>query len=341
MAGLGAVVAAAYAAELWSIQGRPVTFLEVLASCLAGLFLASTISLILLGIVVLASRVFVPTLRLVNIDWDADVVGQYLAYGLGLILVPASTAAIADNLRHRLFPTSGVGNPPLFPRLTWPRFLRAAAIALIPAVVLIALWLMGAGSWIYIPLQVYILGIGITLYQGLEEPPTPTPRAVEAMRILLRAIGYITPDRVQTRQTQLDRLITVFDIVAYKEGKALAFHFEIGSKDAPPVGWIEAASLRSGSWAVFIAAARSHIPLVDVSCVMVLVGRRPDETLRSFAKQESIHIVEIEDEGLIEDVIAERYSEQELRELAQTVLGLRETAIGDKLTPAGSAQESG
>jgi hypothetical protein len=63
-----------------------------------------------------------------------------------------------------------------------------------------------------------------------------------------------------------------------------------------------------------------------------------DETLEAFCEEQSIHLVEIQDQKSIEDIVAGKLSNAELRERARSILRLR-IPTGTQPQPAPSEPE--
>jgi predicted RecB family endonuclease len=163
---------------------------------------------------------------------------------------------------------------------------------------------------------------------------------IEAVKNLLQANGYTILERLQTRDAGLDRLIAVFDLVAYGGGNGLAIQFKTGGPDAPAVTWSEASSLRSATWAIYKAAEQFGVIAHTIRPVMVLAGRQADKTLKDFAEKEAIHIVEMQDPTVIDAIVKNNLSNEELRRLAHSILRLRPLTATPASTGA-SAQERG
>jgi hypothetical protein len=266
--------------------------------------------------------------------WDESTIDLFIVAVVNVSIVPATASLIADDLRKKIFPKTGVGNSPLFPEFSWSRVLKVAGGALIALAGVVALWLYGVLSltWLYVGLQVYLLLVSATLYPQKKpaEGPAPVVKAVEA---LLKANEYQVPPRFQTRDLALDQLIAVFDLVAYGGGNGLAIQFKTGGLDAAPVGWSEAATLRSATWAIYKAVEQHGISVNTIRPVMVLAGRQADRSLKAFAEAEGIHIVEMQDTKLIDDIVKGNLSDEELRGIAQSVLRLRPARSASPTAP--------
>lgn len=331
VAAITLLVAIIYAFQLRAIEARPISLLEVIAVGVGGLFTSASMGLSLFWFYGM-TWLFVSLLNFFGVDWSSDTISWYTVFIFGVFFVPATAVTIGNHLSDKLYPRTGIGNVSLYPNLAWPMLLL---VVLIPAAPLVAAWISGwlSSGWFYLILQ-FALVAGCTPFSPQSTRPQDVPAAVEAVQRLLRASGYRLLERLQTRDTDLDRLLATFAVIAYARGNVLAFQFKIGNADAPPVAWIEGASLRSATWAVYQAAARFGITVHNVRPVMVLVGRRADDTLKAFAEKEAIHIVEIQDLEMVNDILIGKFSEEELQILAQSLLRIRRAS-----TPQASARE--
>jgi predicted RecB family endonuclease len=188
---------------------------------------------------------------------------------------------------------------------------------------------------VFATLQIYLVIVSAPLNPQQGKSPQGSPPAVEAVEALLRASGYNVLERLQTRDAGLDRLIAVFDIVAYGEGNGLAIQLKTGGPDAPEVTWPEASALPSATWAVYKAAEQFGVNVNSIRPMMVLAGRRADASLKLFAEKEAIHIVEMQDAKVIDDIVNKNFSDEQLRGMAQTILGLRPL----KIAPPNAARQ--
>jgi hypothetical protein len=327
VAALALLVAVIYAVKLRA-DARSLTVLEAVASGIGGLFFSSTMGMMLLIWYLLISKVGAPLLGLIlgliGLTIDPDTAGRWVIAVFGVAFVPSAASIIADYLRDKLFPRTGVGNAPLFPGLTWPKFLRAAVPALLGGLVLLAMPYVGLLSWSsgYAVLQFYILIVCSPL-SPRQKPAEEPPAVSRAVQKLLRASGYHVLERLQTHEPDLDRLIAVFDLVARAGSNVLAIQFKTGNESSPAVTWTEAASLRTATLAIYKAVQLFDVPVRIVRPVLILAGRKADETLKTFCEQQSIHLVEIEDAKEIDDIVADKLSDEELRARARSILRLR------------------
>lgn len=157
----------------------------------------------------------------------------------------------------------------------------------------------------------------------MPKPAHEALAAIRAVKKLLQASGYQILERLQTQEPGVDRLIAVFDLVAYTNGNVLALEFKGGDASNSAVSWTEAASLHPATWAIFKALERFGTTVHNVRPVLVLVGQRADETLKTFCEEQSIHLVEIQDRKLIDDILTHEFSDDELRQRARSILRLR------------------
>jgi hypothetical protein len=339
VAAVALVVAIIYLIQVRSIEARPITPAEAFAMAIGGLAMSSSMGLglmiwygviysfifyLLFNLFAALAHIFPSLSSLATPSWASeDTIDFFLAVVASVTFVPATVSVIANNLRKKMFPKTGVGNSVLFPGFPWRRYLTVAGAALIPLAILVALWLYDGLplTWLYVGLQVYLAVVSAQVKpQKPIEGPAAVVRAVEA---LLKANGYQVPPRFQTHDAGLDRLISVFDLVAYGDGNGLAFQFKTGGADAPPVTWSEASPLRSATWAIYKAAEQQGISVNTIRPVMVLAGRQADHSLKAFAEAEGIHIVEMQDHKLIDDVVDGKFSDEQLRGMAQSVLRVR------------------
>jgi len=333
------LISLAYAARLDAKNERPLTPMESVALTLAALSEGAIMGLMLFllyGMLWLVMYV----IRLLGWrpGWAGDV-GMIAIGVVGFILLMGVVGLTADKLRVWLFPKTGIGNAPLLPYANPGEFSPRAFFASLGLIVCVCLSLF-VSSYFYILLQIYLIVISTPVAQRLErrEPSERSQTLRAAVKTMLRACGYLIVDRLQTRQLELDRLISVFDIVAHRDGYALAIQLKADEQSSDPVGWTEATYLRSATRAIYKAVAGFDIPVHSVLPMLLLCGRKPDSTLTTFAEQESIRIAEME-WATIQDITDEKLSIEKLREIAQSYLGLRAASMGPATTVPVLAEE--
>jgi len=251
--------------------------------------------------------------------WSMVVIGTFCLFG--------NTGMAADLLSPKLFPKTGIGNPPLFPGITGRRLLGPCLWTLVGIVAMVV------GILFHLRLAFIVVDFCMTIagftFHSVLESTRPNQRAQTAsaaVQKLLDAGGYTVIDRLQTGMTDLDRLLTVFDIVAVREGYALAIQLLVGEEGAAPVSWTEAASVKSATSAVYAAAGVYREPVRRVRPMIVLCGRTPDRSLKAFTMKEGILMAELPEWKVIEDIAAGRITGENLQALAQSHLGLRAPA---------------
>jgi hypothetical protein len=94
-------------------------------------------------------------------------------------------------------------------------------------------------------------------------------------------------------------------------------------ESAAPVPWTEATYLRSATRAIYQAVDGFDVSIHSVLPMMVISGRKPDSTLTTFAQQESIRIAEMPEWTIIQEIADNKISLEKLRDMSQSVLGLR------------------
>lgn len=238
--------------------------------------------------------------------------------------------SFGDTLSASLFPTSGVGNAALFPKLTWRKLLLGVSAVLVLAGILFVLAGVRVTWWFALVLELLLLIASAPLFTALEIPRLEVrKRAIQAVRSLLQAAGFRIIDRLQTGDAPLDTLISVFELVAQRGGNVIAVAFKTAEnsetqKDTD-LTWDECAAVPTGLWAIQRSAdkitPRLDANLKRATALLVVAGRRADKALKDFAVRESVHIAEL-DPDTIEDVLNHKSSEERLRELAKQCLGL-------------------
>src|SRR6266446_607553 len=333
ISGVAILISLAYAARLDPKNERPLTAMECVAMTFAPLSEGSIIGLLLF---LLYGALWLLTYVIGFLGWRtgwASEVRVVATAVFGFILLMGAVGLTADKLRTWLFPEIGIGNAPLLPFVRPGEFSPRAFLATVGLIVFVCLSVF-ISSYFYIPLQIYLVVISTTVSQRLERrrPSERSQTLRAAAKTMLVACGYLIVDRLQTRHLELDRLISVFDIVAHQDGYALAIQLKLDEESSEPVSWTEATYLRSATRAIYQAVAGFDIPVHTVLPMLLLCGRKPDSTLTTFAEQESIRIAEMPEWAIIQDIADQKVSIDKLREIAQSRLGLRMSGMGPATT---------
>lgn len=305
--------------QLKARQARPLTNLERLLLVVAVLFGASSVA------VVVAIGFFF-----------AKILSSFLASSAILILIFGRLAVFnacffllgalmttAPVLLKTIFPKTGVGNPPLFPGFTWRKIAIPGLIAL---ALIVLLALIGHFFWVgaYVGILAVQVAASLPVSVTLDlQKSAPVPTSIAALTVLLEAIGFKSFDRLQTGELTLDRLIAVFDLVAYKSGTALAIQCKIGNVKSEPVSWTEASPLRAAVWAIYRAAREKQLSLDNVLPVLVLSGRQADNSLVEFAKEEDIEVLVLPGDAPLDAIANRSLPAEEIRQWAKSLLPAR------------------
>ena len=218
----------AISANLEPKNQRPLTPTESVAVTIASLSEGSIMALMLFGLYgVLRLIAFLIEWGLSRwLGWAPTWMGNVLlgiVAVIGSVLLLGAVAVTADKLKLWVFPETGIGNAPLLP---WAKPGEVSPRAIIATlVVLLAVGLsVFVSPYFYIALQMCLAAISTPVSAKLEmrEPSDRNKTVRAAVKAMLRACGYHVVDRLQTRRLEIDRIITVFDIVAYHQGYALA-----------------------------------------------------------------------------------------------------------------------
>jgi hypothetical protein len=301
-------------------KARSASNLERVAVGISGLFQAAIAGLFPLAAYGLGRLVdlAIGTAR----TYPADPVrwGRILAVGFGSVFLVAGVQVAARNIAAALYPRTGVGNPPLYPKLNWRKLL---AIGLPVTAAAGALCFADLQGWWWASLSLQFLLIFASAPLNSEFTPRPAPvliTATTAVERMIAACGYTMVPRVQTGDASLDNLISVFDLLAKRETNVLAIQFKTAeAPDAPPVTWEEASQIPTAAWALRKAAAKLNVTAREITAILVLVGRRGDRSLRGFAEEEQVRVAELEPETAARALEA---PDPELRDLAARHLGI-------------------
>jgi hypothetical protein len=313
-----------YIFQLRAVAPRAITFRETIGVYYAAVFETAAACLFLFLLYGLTAAL-VAGARWVHIEpqWAKNL-AWWTTAATGAMLLFGNSGTAADLLASKLFPTTGIGNAPLFPGITARRILGPALWTLGSIVSFVA-----GTAFHYRPVLIAtpfcMIIAGITFHDLLETraPAKQRQTALAALRKLLEAGGYTVIDRLQTGKTDLDRLLNVFDMVAERQGYALAIQLLEGDEGAAPVSWTEAASVKSATSAVYEAAEVCGRPVRRVRPMLALCGRRPDRSLKVFTSKEGILVAELPEWKTIEAIAAGTVTGDNLQGLAQSHLGLR------------------
>ena len=256
-------------------------------------------------------------------SWIGDIVAGIVAMA-GSVLLLGVVAVTAKKLKRWVFPDVGIGNAALLPYVKPGETSPRAIIATLVLALFVGLSVF-LSSYFYIALQLCLAVISGAVSGKLEmRGPSAHNKTVRAaVRAMLQACGYEVVDRVQTRRLELDRVIAVFDVVAHRNGYALAVQLKTDEEETAPVSINEAAYLRSAARAMYGAFGELDVPIHSVLPMMLLSGRSCDSSLSEFAQQQSIRVAELPDRKTLEEIRDNKLPEEKIRELSLTYLGLR------------------
>ena len=270
----------------------------------------------------------------------------YSSFVLALVFGIGIAAAIAQNISTRLYSARVSSRLASYKRAltgqsrTW-QYLFASVVVL--TAMYVGLWKVGAGRnfWIYFGFQLvpyfagyWILGLGVRARRDYE--------IVDAITKLLRSLDYRVVFSLHSQDPTIESLVAGLDMIATKENHALAIQVKTVNSSTAPVTWTHASSLRQKAKALELPDVCNQIELVklankEVRPLMVLVGRDQDESLRSFADELHLQVVEIDIEdigrilasdGAELNALAKKYFGDETS--AQTGLGAPEQSLSTK-----------
>ncbi len=349
--------------EARSRPARPVTNLERFLVVVASLFGNSAIAFVaawgFILVKVLASWLAWSSLFM-RILW-----GVAIANVCFFLLSALLTAGPA--LLEAFFPKTGVGNASLFPGFAWPK-VAWQSVAGVLTIVLLAY--LGRVAWPYAYLAIILVLMIVsapvsTAFDRQKVRTTASPPPLEAIKALLNASGYVIAERLQTGEVALDRLIAVFDLVAHKEGHALAIVFKTsasgvdaavastsasksisseyptseGERDKP-LTWTVASSLRTAIWAIYKGAEKQKVKMASIQPLLILFGRTADASLVEFCKSESIGLVVLPETAPLEGIAKGQFSPEQMRMFAREYLELNLDSYVMQQAPPGLATES-
>src|SRR5215213_10025222 len=285
MAIVALLISVAYSARLEPKNKRPLTPTESVAVTIASLSEGSIIALMLFALYgVLRLIAFVLEWGLSHglgwsPTWMGNVVMVIMAV-LGSIMVLGAIAVTADKLKLWVFPKTGIGNASLLP---WAKPGEASPRAIIATLALLLFFGLSifVSRYFYIALQLCLAVISGPVSAKLEmrEPSDRNKTLRAAVKRMLEACDYQVVERLQTRQLELDRVIAAFDIVAYRQGYALAVQLKTDEQGTSPIPRSEAAYLRTAARAMYGAFDARDVQIHTILPMMVLSGRSVDSSL--------------------------------------------------------------
>ena len=329
MAIVALLISLAYSANLEPKNKRPLTPTESVAVTMASLSEGSIIALMLFALYGVLRLIALLLAWLLShwLGWSSTWMGSVVMWimaGLGSVLLLGAVAVTADKLKLWVFPKTGIGNASLLP---WAKPGEASPRAIFSTLALLLLFglSMFVSRYFYIALQLCLAVISGPVSAKLEmrEPSDHKKTLRVAVKRMLEVCDYQVVERLQTRQLELDRVIAAFDIVAYRQGYALAVQLKTDEEGTSPIARSEAAYLRTAARAMYGGFDSLDVQIHTILPMMVLSGRSVDSSLTAFAEQQSIRIAELPDWQTIEEIRDNKLSEEKVRELSLTYLGLR------------------
>jgi hypothetical protein len=317
-----------------SSQARPLTNLEKFLVVIAEVFTVSTIAFVVAtGFVLvklLSSVVGIGSIY-VRILW-------YAAIANACFFLLGAWLTVSAALLEAFFPKTGVGNASLFPGFTAKKVFLRVLLALFGIALLVVLAREG-WSYAYVAMLVVLMiaSAPVSTAFDRQKQSTKNPPPFDAVKALLLASGYKMFERLQTGELALDRLIAVFDMVAHKDGTALAIQFKTSASGSEPVTWAEASSLRTAVWAIYQGAEKQHVKMTGILPLLVLYGRVADPNLTTFAERESIGLAVLPSDAPLEKIAKGEFTLEHLRAMAGQYFAtaFRKSSIGrtSPLTP--------
>jgi hypothetical protein len=257
--------------------------------------------------------------------WGSLAFAAMMALGVGF--------AAADEQSKKLYPDTAGVRSPFFSLLAEPKRLLVAGLVSAAALAAILIFFDPRSTGFTIALALYLFYTGIAL-ESLQKSGGGKPgrsRAVQAVGKLLAAAGYQWISSPRTGRSQVDPLISTVDLLAISPRQALVIEIKGGEDEKQPVEWHEASRVSTAAWALQ-DVLREEQPSLHAQPMLVLIGRRPAESLHRYLRDEHVALAQFPDAKALDRVLSEEDSDR-LRSLAVEHLGLK-TVASSRTIPA-------
>ncbi|HUP24368.1 MAG TPA: hypothetical protein VNB06_15660 [Thermoanaerobaculia bacterium] len=259
--------------------------------------------------------------------WGSLAFAAMMALGVGF--------AAADEQSKKLYPDTAGVRSPFFSLLAEPKRLLVAGLVSAAALAAILIFFDHRSTGFSVALAVYLFYTGISL-ESLQKSGGGKPgrsRAVQAVGKLLAAAGYQWISSPRTGRSQVDPLICTVDLLAISPRQALVIEIKGGDDEKQPVEWHEASRVSTAAWALQ-DVLREEQPSLHAQPMLVLIGRRPGESLHRYLRDEHVALAQFPDAKALDRVLSEEDSDR-LRSLAVEHLGLKAVASSGTIPALG------
>lgn len=246
-----------------------------------------------------------------------------------------------DHLRDQLYPNVA-GLKSAFYDLIARKRGRLVGCVVVPMLVLGAALIglalsLDVGRWIYLLVQVYLVGIsawlwtaGTTVIQASQE--------VDEIKNLLEAAGFEVVVSPRVGLATVDPLLVNVDLFAHNASRALALQVKTAEQGPAALDWTAASALQASAGR--LDSVRSEVGLTPhkIEPLLVLVGVEADASLCEFSDETGFELAQIPYEGWNEIRQAVRPEDRQV--LAQRYLGLAVGSDGEG-APGGDQDAAG
>lgn len=213
-------------------------------------------------------------------------------------------------------------------------FLCWVSLLLVVVAVAGGLWYLrgsdSRGAFLLLQFVPYMLGIPAL---SLEKSVGKKDESVEAVCKLFESAGYAVTRAPRSPDSLIDSVLSKLDLLASDDKSVFAVEIKTANDSTEPVDWSAASSLRTRvkaleySYNEHWAGSNEEGPGLGsrrVRPLMVLVGRKPNESFVAFSSKEKMSVIEL-DGGIVQQVMETGDSEK-LKELAhQRLQGIATT----------------
>ncbi len=337
-AGVAAVIAFLSLRRLTPSASSEPSAAETAAAAVASIGPSASVSLVLIGwywAIYGLVRLAAYLLQLAGSTWSPSPAGpaRTVVLIMGLALGPVAAWQTTRGLWRQLCALpAGVRSPYYRLLLSHSRPILMGALGLLAGAVVLGVVIGADARMFYLWLAIYLAMPGSLLWQVGEEGARPrVSRPVEgALARLLEALGFKVVSQPRTGLPEVDPLLLKTDLLAERDGSTLLIAVKVRTEDAPPVEWKDASAVLSAAWTLHEVAGGRSPGLEHVEPVLVLVGKGPADSLRSFAGDETVRIIHIPDADRLTQALRTE-DEAELLGLAHSTLG---ALAGDPMGPS-------
>ncbi len=327
-AGVAAVVAFLSVRGLTPSASAERSGAETAVAAAASIGPAASVSLVLIiwyWLIYAGLRGAVLLLHLAGFAWSPSAAGpaRWTVLIMGISMGPIAPWLTARGLWRQLFALpAGLRSPYYRLLLYYARPTQLAALTLLAGGAVLLAVVAPHTRLFYLWLGIYLVLPSSLLWQVGEEGARPrATRPVEgALAKLLEAMGFKVVFQPRTGLPEVDPLLLKTDLLAERDGNTLLIAVKVRAEDAPAVEWDDASAVLSAAWSLHEVAGARTPGLEHVEPVLVLVGKGPTDSLRSFAGDEPIRIIHIPDPDPLNQALRTD-DEAELLGLARSTLG--------------------